>query len=219
MTNTKESLPSQEFLSIESVNDGIIRLKTGGLRKILLVSGLNFSLKSEEEQGLITYAFQSFLNSLNFTIQIFIHSRKLNIEEYLMKLQERETAETNQLLKNQITDYREFIKAFVTQNAIMQKSFFISVPFDSIQLPPSGNSMLSSVRNIFGKSTDSGKTQTIDNEIMEQLNQRVDRIIGGLNQIGHRAIPLNTDEIKELFYNLYNPAKKKKKNVTFGQPQ
>lgn len=218
MANTNESLPSQQFLAIESVNDGIIRLKTGGLRRILLVSGLNFSLKSEEEQGLITYAFQSFLNSLNFPIQIFIHSRKLNIEDYLAKLQERETTEQNQLLRNQITDYREFIKAFVSQNAIMQKSFFVSVPFDSIQLQSTGTDIFSSFKNLLGKKS-SGVMAAAEGEVLEQLNQRTDRVISGLNQVGLRAIPLNTEEIMELFYNLYNPATIEQKNINFGESQ
>src|SRR3989344_7911623 len=129
--------PTQQFVEIESITNDMVKLKSGGLRKILLVSGVNFDLKSEEEQGLIIYAFQGFLNSLSFSVQVFIHSRKLNIEGYLQKISERENQEPNDLLKNQITEYREFIQTFVSQNAIMDKTFFITVPYDPVALPQS----------------------------------------------------------------------------------
>jgi len=214
MPNNKEALPTQQFIDIESIENDAVKLKSGGLRKILLVSGTNFALKSEEEQGLITYAFQGFLNSLDFSIQIFIHSRKLNIDDYLTGLGERETQEANELLKNQIAEYREFIKAFVSQNAIMQKRFFVSVPYDSIQIPKIGLDLAEKVSSLFGggKKNSEQKKQNLE-EQLEQFDQRVDQVVGGLNQIGLRAVPLNNDELLELFYNLYNPASKEKQGV------
>lgn len=210
----KESLPTQDFIGIESIENGIIKLKTGALRKVLLVSGTNFSLKSEEEQGIITYAFQGFLNSLNFSIQIFIHSRKLNIADYLAKFEERESQEENQLLRNLIVEYREFIKTFVSQNAIMQKNFFVIVPYDPLNLPKAGLDIADKMLGWFKSraSSENEKSENID-EVMEQLNQRVDRVVGGLNQIGLRAVPLDTDELLELFYNLYNPTTIEKKGM------
>ena len=184
------------------------------MRKILLVSGTNFSLKSEEEQGIITYAFQGFLNSLNFSVQIFIHSRKLNIEDYLEKFGEREAQEENQLLKNLIVEYREFIRTFVAQNAIMQKTFFIVVPYDPLNLPSAGLDVTDKLIGWFKakSSSDNEKSENV-NEALEQLDQRVDRVVGGLNQIGLRAVPLDTDELLELFYNLYNPTTTEKKGI------
>ncbi|MDO8430015.1 MAG: hypothetical protein Q7S73_01445 [bacterium] len=218
MMQKSESLPTQEFIDIQSIEDGVIKLKSGTLRKILLVSGTNFALKSEEEQGIITYAFQGFLNSLDFSIQIFIHSRKLNIEEYLSKLEERETQEENELLRNQIVEYREFIKAFVSQNAIMQKRFFLVVPYDPIQIPQAGLDVAEKITGWFkSKSAGEGEAQKENlKEIQEQLDQRVDQVIDGLNQIGLRAVPLNDDELIELFYNLYNPATTEKRGVEIG---
>ena len=113
MATKNEALPSQEFIDIESIEKGTVKLKSGGIRKVLLVSGTNFSLKSEEEQGIIIYAFQGFLNSLDFSVQFFIHSRKLNIDDYLKKLEGREQEEPDGLLKNQISEYREFIRSLV----------------------------------------------------------------------------------------------------------
>src|SRR3989338_7376108 len=123
MVKKQESFPTQQFIEIESIKDDAITVKNGVLRKVLLISGTNFSLKSEEEQGIIIYAFQGFLNSIDFTLQIFIHSRKLNISDYLTKLENLEIEEKNELLRNQISEYREFIRSFVEQNAIMQKGF------------------------------------------------------------------------------------------------
>src|SRR3989338_8842765 len=131
----KESQPTQKFIDIQSVRENTLILKNGSLRKILMVSGVNFDLKSEEEQGLITYAYQNFLNSLDFSIQIFVHSRRLNIEEYLKKLESRAKDEPNELLKTQLNGYREFVSSFVSQNPIMAKTFFLVVPFDPVQIP------------------------------------------------------------------------------------
>ena len=214
MPNKQESLPSQQFIDIESIENGAIKLKGGGLRKIMLVSGTNFALKSEEEQGIIIYAFQGFLNSLDFSAQFFVHSRKLNIEDYLEKLEERETQEENNLLKNQILEYREFIKAFVSQNAIMQKRFFVIVPFDPLQVPKAGLDIGDKLLKML-KTKPAGEKGVNANfeESLQQLDQRVDQVAGGLNQIGIRAVPLNDDELVELFYNLYNPATTEKKGV------
>jgi len=209
MANKQEALPTQQFIDIDSIERDTVRLKSGGLRKIVLVSGTNFSLKSEEEQGIITYAFQGFLNSLNFSVQLFVHSRKLNIDEYLKKLEERELQETNELLKNQIIEYREFVKNLVTQNAIMRKRFFVVVPYDSVQVPAAGSNVSD---KLFGwmqsksaKTAEEKKSEAFE-ESLQQLDQRVDNIINGLNQMGLRAVPLNNNELLELFYNLYNPA-------------
>src|SRR3989344_5214853 len=209
MPTKQESLSTQSFVDIISIDNDIVKLKNGGLRKILLVSGTNFALKSEEEQGIITYAFQGFLNSLDFSVQFFIHSRKLNIDDYLKKLEEREMQEENGLLKNQIFEYREFIKSLVGQNAIMQKRFFAVVPYDPVQISKAG---LDVAEKMFGwlksKAAKTSQEKKIENleESLEQLDRRVDEIINGLNQVGLRAVPLNQDELTELFYNLYNPA-------------
>lgn len=207
-----ESASSQQFLEIETIENDIVKMKNGGLRKVLLVAGMNFDLKSEEEQGLITYSFQGFLNSLDFSTQIFIHSRKLNVENYLKKIMERETQEPNDLLKNQISEYREFIKTFVSQNAIMMKTFFVVVPYDPITLPGAGGGIAETITGIFKKKSAETKQET-SAESLQQLSLRVEQVVNGLNQIGLRSLPLNTNELVELFYNLYNPAETEKVGV------
>ncbi len=199
----KEAQPTQQFVDIEEIKDGVLILKNGGLRKVLMVSGINFELKSEEEQNVITYAYQNFLNALDFSVQIVIHSRKMNIDGYLEKLRERENLETNELLKNQISEYLEFVKSFVETNAVMAKTFFVIVPYNPIVIPGGGAKLLSFL-GVGAKKKTAPLEQTLEQK-MAQLNQRTEEVINGLSQIGLRVVALNDEELIELFYNLYNP--------------
>jgi len=212
---SKESQPTQQFVDIEDIKDGVLILKNGGLRKILMVSGINFELKSEEEQGIITSAYQNFLNSLDFSVQIIIHSRKMNIENYLEKLKDRQEREDNELLKNQIGEYLEFVKSFIEMNAVMAKTFFVAVPYDPIQIPKVGESIIASLR-FWGKKKTPSKEENLEQKII-QLNQRTEETINGLNQIGLRTVALNNEELIELFYNLYNPSTIEKKDLKIAQ--
>lgn len=216
----KEAIATQKFIEIEGVKNGVLILKGGGLRQILMVSGLNFDLKSQEEQEAITQAYQAFLNSLSFTVQIFVHSRKLNIDGYIQKLGAVETQEPNPLLRNQLAEYREFIRSFVSGNTIMTKTFFVVVPFDSIQIPEAGKKVTNKIFGLFSKkkAQQEEQPQAAPGEEdfrknANQLEQRVDQVVAGLNQIGLRAVPLNDSEVVELFYNLYNPEGSEKKNI------
>lgn len=202
-----KSLATQQFVEIQEVREGVIFLKNGSLRQLLIVSGVNFDLKSETDQDLMTYAYQNLLNALDFSIQIFIHSRRLNIASYLQKLQERQGQETNELLKTQITEYREFIKAFVANNAIMDKSFFVVVPYDPVILPKAGEKVLGFIKKR-GAAPAVNQISQSEEDIqrnLQQLKQRVDQVMVGLQQIGLRVVPLNTEETIELVYNLHNP--------------
>lgn len=197
----KEAQPTQQFVDVEKIKDGTIILKSGGLRKILMVNGLNFELKSEDEQNIIIRSYQDFLNSLDFSLQVIIHSRKSNIENYLSSLETKKDSEQNQLLKEQLTEYVEFIRSFVRDNEIMTKTFFVSVPYNPTIIKE-GTSMFG---GIFGKKkTEDDKNQSLDQQI-SQLNQRVDQVVSGLAGVGLRAVALNDKELVELFYNLYNP--------------
>lgn len=203
----KTSSPTQQLIDAEEIRDGVIVLKNGGLRQIIMVQGVNFDLKSEEEQGLILYGFQNILNALDFSLQFFIHSRKINIDNYLSRLTAKQEEETSELLKKQIGEYREFIRSLVAENPIMQKTFFTIVPFDPIVLPKAVAGIASRVMGIFGKktaATEEEKQRKIG-QGLAQLRQRTDQIISGLNAIGLAAAPLDTESTIQLFYNLYNP--------------
>lgn len=212
----KEAQPTQRFVEIEDIREGAVILKNGSLRRILMVSGINFELKSEEEQNIITYTYQNFLNALDFSVQFVIHSRKLNIENYLAKLAERETQETNELLKNQISEYIEFIRSFVELNAVMAKTFFVVVPYDPIVIPKGGKKLFDLFK--FGTKT---KIPTPDENLeqkMNQLSQRAEQVTNGLTQLGLRVVALSDEELIELFYNLYNPeAEKRELKTEYGK--
>ena len=211
----KEAAATQQFIAIEEIKQETIVLRNGGLRKVLLANGINFDLKSEEEQGLIIYSFQNFLNALNFSLQIYIRSRRLNIENYLNKLSGLQEQESFELLKNMIGEYREFIKSFVAQNAIMDKAFFVVVPYDPVQFTQAGKSFFKKMMEwLHVKKRKPPEEALLDEQALrqqsftqnsQQLEQRVEQVISGLSQIGLRAVPLNDAELIELFYNIYNP--------------
>jgi type IV secretory pathway VirB4 component len=204
------TLPTQKLVEIKEIKNGVVFLKTGGLRQILIVSGINFDLKSEAEQILILNTFQNFLNTLDFSTQFFIHSRKVNIKPYLEKMRERQEKEKNELLKIQIEEYSNFIRDFVEQNAIISKTFFVVVPYESSGIVSQTKGFL----GLFGgkPKTDEKKENRLE-ESLEQLSHRVNQVIDGLEQIGLRTAILNDEELIELFYNLYNPQLIEKKGM------
>src|SRR3990167_1661705 len=126
---------AQDLVVLEEITKSTIVLKGGRLLQIVMVGGVNFSLKSEEEQNIMTYAYQNFLNSLDFPAEIIVHSRKINVDKYLASLEERQSKEQSALLQSQIGEYREFIRSFVKDNPIMAKSFFVVVPFSPSAIP------------------------------------------------------------------------------------
>jgi type IV secretory pathway VirB4 component len=223
MSDKNEALPTQQFIEVEEVKDGVIFLKGGSLRQIIAVSGVNFDLKSEDEQNAIIFGYQSFLNSLNFTIQIFIHSRKVNVDAYLENLKKAEAAETNPLLKIQLSEYREFISSFVAENAIMQKSFFVVVPYDVIEI--AGGSTEGGLLGFFKKrnsdAADLAKGEKEEGRArsMSQLSQRTEQVVAGLNQLGMGCELLKDQETIELLYNLYNPGLAERKGFAFEGTQ
>src|SRR3989344_248782 len=151
------ALPSQDILKVEEIRDGVLVLKDGSLRAVMMASSLNFSLKSADEQTAVIMQYQNFLNSLDFTAQFFLESRKLNIEPYLDTLKQAEAKQTNELLKIQITEYIEFIRTFVRAPNIVSKNFYIVVPFSPAMFttPKEG---FKSLLGIFGQGAPKPKT-------------------------------------------------------------
>jgi type IV secretory pathway VirB4 component len=198
MCAVANSKPSQDFVPIKEVRDGVIILKDGSLRSILMVSSLNFALKSGDEQSSIIYQFQNFLNSLDFSIQIFVESKRLDIRPYLALLEGRYKAQLNDLMKVQIREYINFIKGFTESSKIMQKGFFVVVPYSPAMI--SGSNPLS-----FGKKKNLEEKNISFEENRVQLEQRVGVAQQGLSRCGLRSVVLGTEETVELFYKLFNP--------------
>lgn len=197
--------PTQKFLEVDQIREGVIVLKNKSLRGVLAVSSLNFALRSEEEQNAIIYQFQNFLNSLDFSCQIICQSRKLNITDYLEKLKEIEKAEENELLKVQIAEYRKFIESYVETETIMKKTFFIIVPFTILEAR--GNE---EKRGLFGKILPV-LTEELFQRCKFQLRERMEFVVLGLKRCGLLAVPLTTPELIELFWNHHHP-----KEAEFG---
>ncbi len=217
----KESQPTQQFVDIEEIRNGIVVLKNGSLRRVLLVSGINFELKSEEEKNAVLGAYQNFLNSLDFSLQIVVHSRKFNIEKYIKNVESRLEQEGHELIREQTTEYLNFIKSFVQDNAIMSKNFFVIVPYESISLKEAAGFLgnIPFLGNKKNAKKEAAKARETIAEKTIQLDQRTEAVINGLVSVGLRAIILDDEELIELFYNLYNPQSTEKKELKIAKQQ
>ncbi len=198
------SKATQEFVPIKEVRDGIVILKDGSMRGIVLASSLNFSLKSDDERNAILLQFQDFLNSLDFAIQISIESRRLDIRPYIALLEERYKEQVNDLMKIQTREYIGFIKKFTETTSIMTKSFFVVVPYDPAMISMKGN-MVSGLFQKKSAGAELQKKQLSFEENRTQLEQRVSVVEQGLSRCGIRVIRLGTEEVIELFYKAFNP--------------
>lgn len=211
MSNTKAT---QDFVPIKEVRDGIITLKDGSMRSIVMVSSLNFALKSADEQQAIILQFQNFLNSLDFSIQISIQSRELDIRPYITLLEGRYKDELGDLMKIQIREYIQFVKSFVEQSNIMTKSFFVVIPYSSSALS-SGNNPISNFLTKEKGSSDMAKAKTDSfEEKRMQLEQRIGVVQQGLTRCGLRSAQLGTEEVVELLYKIFNPGDLGKPMIT-----
>lgn len=201
-----KSKATQDFVPIKEIRDGVVVLKDGSMRMILMASSINFALKSEEEQSAILMQFQNFLNSLEFSTQIFIQSRRLDIRPYLALLKERLKAQLSDLMRIQIEEYIDFVKSFTENTDIMTKTFFIIIPYTRTKLITSSKSLpfgsFFSKKNAASKKT--AETERFE-EVKSQLEQRSNVIKQGLSRTGVRTIRLNTEEVIELYYKLLNP--------------
>ncbi len=195
---------TQEFVPIKQVRDGIVVLKNGDLRAIVLANSINLSLKSSDEQKATILQFQNFLNTLDFPIQISAQSRKLDIRPYLLLLEERIKVQNEPLLKLQTKEYIDFIRNFTENVSIMTKSFFVIVPYTHTNFKSSSGFF----DKIFSKRNKEEKKlaeQTDFEEKRSQLEERVGVIQQGLVRCGIKSAQLDTEEIVEVFYKVFNP--------------
>ncbi|MDD2646754.1 MAG: hypothetical protein PHV78_03110 [Patescibacteria group bacterium] len=203
MSKTAAISSTQKYLDISEVRSDCIILKDGTMRAVLLVSSINFSLKSEDEQKATVSAYVQFLNTLEHPLQIIIQSRRLNIENYLVDLNTRQKEQTNNLLKAQMAEYIDFIKELVDLGEIMTKKFYVVVPYS-----PMGDKKLKFFSRLSSAFT-AGSAIRLKRErfeaYREQLFRRVDNVSSALSSMGLRVVPLDTQSLIELLYNSYNP--------------
>lgn len=193
---------TQSFVPVKEVRNGVIILKNDGYRGILMCSSINFALKGEDEQRAIIGGFQSFLNTLDFTVEIVVHSRKMDVRPYLALLESRANSQTTELMRLQLREYEQFIRNFIDTNDIMTKMFYVVVPYS-----PSAGGEVASAVSFLGKGGAKGSTGGMGDSFEEhrvQLEQRMALVVSGLASSGVRAVPLGTEEIIELLYRSFN---------------
>lgn len=198
---------TQNSLQIAAIRDGIVIMKDGSFRSVIMAKSINFDLMSPQERDAVEYAYMGFLNSLYFDIQILVRSRKIDMQPYLDKLGKIRSGMDNMLLGMLMEDYIYFIDDLVQQTNIMSKQFYLVVPYAAeINAGKALEASKGAFGNIFSKQTG---VVTINEESLEkaktELKNRVQNVVSGLMQMGVQAIPLDTQELIELYYNTYNP--------------
>jgi hypothetical protein len=211
--NTSNPNSTQNTLEIAEIRDGIVIMNDGSFRSVVMVKSINFDLMSQEEQESVEYAYQGFLNALYFPIQIFIHSQKIDLKPYLDKLDKIRQEHDNMLLANLMDNYLDYIDYLSSQINLMDKLFYIVVPYFpneniSVQKAFSQSvNLFSGLVKLFSKNPD--KKITINEQDLQkaktELKNRVQTIVSGLMQCNVQSLPLNTQELIELYYDSYNP--------------
>ena len=214
---------SLDLVAVEEIRGNVVVMKDHSLKQVVMVGGVNFALKSELEQNIITQGYQTFLNGIDFPLQVVVHSRKVNIDTYIQGLLSRKDFEESPLLKSQIDEYAEFIRGFVQKNAIMEKTFLVVVPFYPSVAGIAGAKSAANLLPFLGGAKKSAaaaaaKTETEAmqeyKENVAQLSQRTGQVMSGLAGIGLEVTVLENDALIELFYNFYNPQTVERDNVT-----
>lgn len=202
---------TQAHLQFSEIKDGIVVMKDGSLRMIIICSPTNFDLKSPAEKDAIEYAFQGFLNGLHFPIQIVIQSRKIDLDGYLTKLENIQSNQANTLLASLMEDYIANIRGLLDDVNIMEKRFYVVVPyFTNIA---SKENIITKLRGATNENSETTQTTVEYEQKKRDLIQRTNLVAQGLAQIGVRAAILNTQEVIELFYNSYNIAESQSQSL------
>ena len=207
---------TQQLVDVEAIRDGVVILKSGAMRSILMCSSVNLALKSQDEQDALVYQYQNFLNGLDFPIEFVVHSRKLDITDYLNDLKESLKSQENELLRIQTEEYIDFIQNFVGMQNIMSKNFYVVVPYHVAE-----DAKRSLADRLFSKKSLSFVKMS-DEEFQKyknQLWQRVENVISGMRAFGVRSLALSNSELIELFFDLYNPGETGKQFLVAGEVQ
>ncbi len=203
LAGNKPQTSTQRFLDIAAIKDDLVILNDASVRGVLLVSSINFDLKSEDEQTAIINSYVGFLNTLNYPLQVVVQSRPLNIDDYLNKLKKVEREHTNELLRMQISEYRSFISELLTLEKIMSKRFFIIVPYSQVE--DTKRKFSSRMGAVFSTAKVVKLSRKRFAEMSTELDKRCNFIIAGLTSLGLSSQRLNTQALIELYYNSYNP--------------
>ncbi len=202
---------TQNNLLIAEIRDGIVIMNDGSFRSVVMLKSINFDLMSPSEREGVEFSYQGFLNSLYFPLQIFIRSQKIDIRPYIERLDKIRSEHDNMLLALLMDDYIDYIDQLASQTNIMSKNFYIVIPFlpkneANTSSKKSSKNMLDGFSGLFN----GAKTHVvIDEKKLEEakaeLRNRVQAVLSGLMQCGVQGLPLDTQELIELYYDTYNP--------------
>lgn len=201
---------TQNTLQIAEIRDGIVIMSDGSYRSVVMVKSINFDLMSAQEQEAVEYSYQGFLNSLYFPVQIFIRSQKIDLGPYINKLDKIRTEHDNMLLALLMEDYINYIDGLSQQTNIMDKKFYIVIPYfpvaDIQKALTQSKNFFSGIAEVFSKKE---KHVVINEAELEnaknELRNRVQAVLSGVLQCGIQGLPLDTQELIELYYDTYNP--------------
>lgn len=214
MVGHKPAVSTQQYLDIYEIQENVVVMKDGTLRAVLLVSSINFALKSEEEQNAIIQAYIQFLNAIDHPLQVVVQSRRLDIDNYLNDLKELEKQQLNELLKTQMADYRQYVQELLEMAEIMTKRFYITVPYDAKADSKKNSKGIGAFSNVFRPAAAIALSKQKFEEDRIELFKRVDLIAEGLQSMGIKAVPLDTQSLIELYYNSYNIESAKQEKMT-----
>lgn len=201
----KAGKSTQDTLLISEIKDGIVIMKDGSLRGVILGSAINFDLMSTPEQEAVEGAYQGFLNSLHFPIQIVIKSQKIDISNYLEKLETRRAEQPNELLANLMDDYIANIRALVDEVNIMDKQFYVVIPYFPLVTTQKSTNLLTNIKAAFEPPAQITVSEADFHAYKQELSHRMALAANGMSQMGLRAISLGTQELVDLYYSWYNP--------------
>lgn len=199
-TSKTATKSTQLYLSVREVRDGVAILNDGRMSAVIMCSSINFDLKATQEQNSIIYAYQAFLNSLDFPIQIIVQSRILDLTAYIEKLKNRHEVEPNELLQLQLADYITFMRSLIEITNVMDKKFYMI-----ISLTPPAALAKGLIPNIFPWKKGVTLSENEFNSAKQKLDERTQQAVSRLSALGIRSVPLNTQQLIELLYTSYNP--------------
>jgi type IV secretory pathway VirB4 component len=204
-TSARANKSTQSTLLINEIKDGIVVMRDGSLRGVILGSAINFDLMSTSEQESVEMAYQGFLNSLHFPVQIVIKSQKIDISAYLEKLERLRNEQANELLANLMDDYVSNIRALVEEVNIMDKQFFVVIPYFPPLIEQKKLNLVEGLKSAFEPAPVITVTEEDFRKYKQELSQRMALAASGMSQMGIRAISLGTQELVDLYYAWYNP--------------
>jgi hypothetical protein len=203
LAGNKIKTSTQKYLDISEIRENTVVMRDNTIRAVIMVGSVNFALKSEDEQNALISAYVSFLNNIDFPLQIVIQSRELNIDGYINNLKVKEKEQTNELLKIQMAEYTQYIGELVSLGKIMNKRFFIVIPYNPLSDKHKG--FFSSFTEAFSPVSMVKMKREDFLRRRRELNRRIEGIMGGLTSMGLTAVELDTQGLIELYYNTYNP--------------